>query len=79
MTDYSELGTGLCPVCGEEVFIVDEARDGRLVGSCGDAFPRSRWQHVDDWWCRGCGHGPMSDADDLCPVCGRLTEEDGLD
>lgn len=40
---YSELGIDLCPVCGAEVAIVDETADRRLVGSCGDAFTRARW------------------------------------
>ena len=33
----------LCPICGEHVKITSETSDGRLIGSCGDAFPRERW------------------------------------
>ena len=33
----------LCPICGEHVRITSETSDGRLIGSCGDAFSRERW------------------------------------
>ncbi len=29
---------GLCPVCGETADIIGETTDGRLIGSCKDAF-----------------------------------------
>lgn len=28
----------LCPVCGEKISQRDTTRDGRIIGSCGDAF-----------------------------------------
>jgi len=34
---------GLCPVCGERVAITGIATDGRLIGSCRDAFTAERW------------------------------------
>ncbi len=33
----------LCPVCGARILIKGRTNDGRVIGSCGDAFlPRSR-------------------------------------
>lgn len=29
---------GLCPICGEHIGIEGMTTDGRLIGSCGDAF-----------------------------------------
>ncbi len=40
----------LCPVCGEHVTLTGETTDGRLIGSCGDAFTRKRWEE-----CPSCG------------------------
>ncbi len=40
----------LCPVCGEHVTLTGETTDGRLIGSCGDAFTRERWEE-----CPTCG------------------------
>ena len=34
----------LCPVCGESVVLTGETMDGRVIGSCGDAFRRSTWE-----------------------------------
>jgi hypothetical protein len=34
---------GLCPVCGVKVTITGETTDGRLIGSCQDAFTVRRW------------------------------------
>jgi len=39
---------GLCPICGEEVEITGYTTDGRLVGSCGDAFALATWTAPDD-------------------------------
>lgn len=33
-----------CPVCGEEVTITGKTTDGRLIGSCGDAFDKEAWE-----------------------------------
>lgn len=36
---------GLCPVCGEGIEATDErTADGRLIGSCGDAFSDEAWE-----------------------------------
>lgn len=35
---------GPCPVCGEHTKVVGETTDGRIVGACGDAFLRSKWE-----------------------------------
>ena len=35
---------GLCPICGERVHLLSTmTADGRLIGSCLDAFPLSKW------------------------------------
>ena len=34
---------GLCPICGEAVQLTGATTDGRLVGSCGDAFWLRQW------------------------------------
>lgn len=34
---------GLCPICGEQVTIIGETADSRLIGSCRDAFTLKRW------------------------------------
>jgi len=34
---------GLCPVCGEPITLVNSTTDGRLIGSCGDAFLLRQW------------------------------------
>jgi len=38
-----ESPNGLCPICGVTVHIIDVTKDGRLVGSCQDAFTVERW------------------------------------
>lgn len=35
--------SGLCPVCGEKITIIGTTEDGRLVGSCFDAFTTKKW------------------------------------
>ena len=52
-----EVPTETCPVCGEEIWITGETTDGRLIGSCGDAFYR-------DCSCGG---------EEPCFYCGRWT------
>jgi len=34
----------LCPVCGESVRLTGQTTDGRVIGSCGDAFKREAWE-----------------------------------
>lgn len=46
---------GLCPVCGEKITITGRTEDGRLIGSCGDAFTVQKWVEED---CPDCGE-PM--------------------
>lgn len=56
------LVPALCPVCGKKVTLKDDTRDGRVVGSCGDAFTLEAWLAPDD-----------DDADgalDACIECG---------
>lgn len=45
-------------------------------------------QYVDDWHCKECGHGPLSEVEDMCTLCGStwaeqndgvLSEADSLD
>ena len=40
---------GLCPVCGERVQVVGTGvtTDGRLVGTCHDAFTVEQWEKED--------------------------------
>jgi hypothetical protein len=33
----------LCPICGETVHITGRTTDGRLIGSCKDAFTVEAW------------------------------------
>lgn len=40
---YEDFGIDLCPVCGKEVHITGWTKDGRIVGSCGDAFTVEAW------------------------------------
>ena len=40
---FAAHGIDLCPVCGSEVCIVGRTEDGRLIGSCGDAFTVAQW------------------------------------
>jgi hypothetical protein len=37
----------LCPICGETVTVTGITKDGRLIGSCGDAFSLAKWNEVD--------------------------------
>ena len=45
---YEDLGFDLCPICGEKVYITGRTKDGRLVGSCGDAFTQDQWDAEDE-------------------------------
>jgi len=33
----------ICPICGEIVHIIGKTKDGRLIGSCMDAFTEEQW------------------------------------
>ncbi len=34
----------LCPICGEKIVLMPgETKDGRLIGSCGDAFTEKQF------------------------------------
>ena len=37
---------GLCPACGERIQVIGNkvTDDGRLIGSCGDAFTIEAWE-----------------------------------
>ena len=38
------LASGLCPICGENISLTDTiTSNGRLVGTCGDAFTLASW------------------------------------
>jgi hypothetical protein len=32
----------LCPICGQRITIVGTTKDGRAIGSCGDAFKKTK-------------------------------------
>lgn len=38
--------TGRCPVCGEAATLAGRTTDGRVVGSCGDAFRRAAYEDL---------------------------------
>lgn len=38
----------LCPVCGDKVTLIGKTKDGRVIGSCQDAFDLDEWMHDDD-------------------------------
>ena len=34
-----------CPICGENITLLDKVTtNGRLIGSCGDAFTKEQWE-----------------------------------
>lgn len=35
--------SGLCPICGERIRVKGMTIDGRLIGSCRDAFTKKQW------------------------------------
>lgn len=39
---------GLCPICGARVRLTGATVDGRLIGSCGDAFTLRQWAAPED-------------------------------
>ena len=40
---------GLCPICGEHITLTgDQTTDGRIIGTCGDAFTRDEWEAPED-------------------------------
>jgi len=53
-------GKGVCPVCGENIDVIGLTNDGRLIGSCKDAFTLEKWKYnlwtfLDDWGEEGYG------------------------
>ena len=38
---------GLCPICGEEITLTGRTTNGRLTGSCQDAFTLAQWLEED--------------------------------
>lgn len=43
-----EIVRGPCPICGEIADIVGKTTDGKIYGTCGDAFFKERWE--EKWW-----------------------------
>jgi hypothetical protein len=37
-------GIRLCPICGVPVNLIGHTKDGRLIGSCQDAFTLEQWE-----------------------------------
>jgi hypothetical protein len=54
---------GLCPICGERVTLTGKTTDGRLIGSCGDAFTQARWDEDDDGCLDPAGSGDTYGSD----------------
>lgn len=44
---YEKYGEDYCPICGEIVTINGKTKDGRLIGTCGDAFTIKQWEEDD--------------------------------
>lgn len=42
-----------CPICGERITVTGRTTDGRLIGSCGDAF-QAHYEYIDER-CPDCG------------------------
>ena len=45
--NYEGFGIDLCPICGDEIIIIGRTTDGRLIGSCRDAFTAAQWNDDD--------------------------------
>ena len=46
--DYRHGGNvGPCPICGERVMVREDCvvDDGRIIGTCGDAFTIEEWEN----------------------------------
>lgn len=43
-----DLPDGLCPICGAAIRLIGETTDGRLIGSCRDAFTEEQWLSNDE-------------------------------
>ena len=39
----NNMKENLCPICGVKVSIIGNTKDGRLIGSCRDAFTLEQW------------------------------------
>jgi hypothetical protein len=60
---YAVRDGSLCPICGETAQLVGATTDGRLIGSCGDAFTARQWDA-----CSECGEDPSAhNPDGTCP------------
>jgi putative intracellular protease/amidase len=44
LAEQEENGRKLCPICGAMVSLTGETTDGRLIGSCKDAFTAEQWE-----------------------------------
>jgi len=61
-TPFHYPKNGICPICGEEVEIEGETRDGRLIGSCKDAFTVKQWLD-EDFYHDDNNEGEQDDSD----------------
>ena len=34
------------------------------------ALEETKEEYADEWWCRECEHGPMTEKEDKCSRCG---------
>lgn len=72
------LQTDLCPICGEAITITGKTTDGRLIGSCRDAFTAEKWADKSEWsanraYCLG--HDWFEDGQAPYPVYSIATGE----
>lgn len=76
----------LCPICGERISLTGRTTDGRLIGSCGDAFTREQWDDppqdddddgVDASDTDGYGAHNASQDTDCHPDCGPIVAREG--
>jgi hypothetical protein len=58
----------LCPICGDSVELDGTTKDGRLIGTCGDAFTRERWTE-----CARCGD-PYSSVSPTASIRGARSD-----
>lgn len=47
-TEMPIIESDHCPICGDIVVIIGKTKDGRLIGSCNDAFMADQWNSKEE-------------------------------
>jgi len=47
---YESFGIDLCPICGEEIYILGRTKSQKLIGSCKDTFTDGQWWDCEEDW-----------------------------